>query len=364
MRRLLPLLPLLTLLVSSDARAEWWVQSPSSSCVEHDVLVARVLHAVPPDVLALGPRRTARIDIQPLAGRVVILVAREGVTLGERVIEAEGADCEQLLQAAVFVLVTLIEGGVGDSLTASDAILPADEGATRLAAPAGTDPSEAPETSDESAEPDAQGGEAANETASDNGRASNEGARDELAVRGENAAPRQEGIVSLGAAFRSGRLPGVGIGPRLSLGWRRANWMTSVHGSFHRGTLALAERSLEVNAGELGVRTCLGHFSPGEAWRIEGCVGMDVGFHAGRGLGFDTNASSLLVSVGAGGEAALRYAYGHIVLRVAVGGVGWIRRSRLVYHQGPNTLVAFEQSAGSVTVFAEVGLRFGFAGGS
>lgn len=125
-------LTLLLMFVSNTASAEWWVQAPEDSCVTLETLVVRLRESVSPDALATGPRRT--LSVRLAASAIRVLVARENEVIGERVVEFPDASCDELLEGAVFVLATMIEGGVGE-LAPTTRSLPTDEGATLLAPP-------------------------------------------------------------------------------------------------------------------------------------------------------------------------------------------------------------------------------------
>ncbi|MFT5355972.1 MAG: hypothetical protein ACI9KE_003193 [Polyangiales bacterium] len=359
----LPLVATLSVLGASNARAEWWVQSPDDSCVERDVLVALIVDAVPLQVLAAGPQRTARIALSPEEGLISILVARDGVTLGERRLHTGSSDCSELTEAAVFVVATLIEGGVG--LEATNETLPRHEGATQLARPSDAPRRESLESSEAGVESDVVNENSAapiDEEAATNLDAPRANTRTDDSSDSLPAPLTRELMLAAGAAFRTGADPGFGLGPRLSLSVRLGLFRLALHGSYFRRDLDVEERRLVLNAGELGARLCVGHRQL-QTWRLEGCGGVDVGVSSGEGLGFDTNAKTRLVSVGIVAEVGVRYTHRRLIARVSIGGGARLQRVRFTRQRGRESVDVFRQSTGSFLALLELGVRFDWSRG-
>lgn len=318
---------------------------------------------VPQDKLAAGPRRTARVSLSPSEGRLSILVASRGVVLGERVVAAPGATCEELAEAAVFVLATLIEGDVG--LDATTAELPQDEGATMLAPPVQEDTS-AEEATSEEAEQEAEHsarreiqreGSELLDTPGIRGDEVRESGGEERAREFAQEPIPSEVLLAAGVMLRSGAEPSFGVGPRLSVSWRRGRLRLAAHGAFFRRTLPVDSREFILNAGELGVRGCAGTLSG--ALRVEGCLGVDVGIHAGRGLGFDTDERSVLTSIGIAGSVGVRYTFAPLFVRGSLHGVGRVQPVRFTRNVGRDTSDVFAQSPFSAGGTLELGLVLG-----
>lgn len=352
------------MLNASAARAEWWVQSPNDACVSRASLVDGLIAMVPQDKLAAGPRRTARVSLSPDEGRLSILVASRGVVLGERVVAAPGATCEELAEAAIFVLATLIEGDVG--LEATTAELPENEGATMLAPPVLEERSAEGAAQEEATtgegEPEAEHAER-REIESEGSElldAPQIGGDEVQETSGEERAPElaeptpSEVLLAAGVVLRSGAEPSFGVGPRLSISWRRGLLRIAAHGAFFRRTLPVDSREFILNAGEFGVRGCAG--SPSGNLRVEGCLGIDIGIHAGRGLGFDTDERSVLTSIGIAAGVGLRYAIGRFFVRGSLEGVGRVQPVRFTRSAGRETSDVFAQSAFSAGGALEFGV--------
>ncbi len=351
-----------------EARAEWWIQSPDDLCVARQVLVDAVSESVAPEALTGGSRRTARVSIEPAAGLLVIMVAEEGLVLGERRLEVPGASCAVLADAAAFVLATLIEGGALEEATGA---LPEGEGATQLAPPGSWTPSSVPDEEERGEEPEpAEGMEPVPEErrlseVREAATAREESDEDAGSDRETEQTPSSvlsasQGndvwSVTTGVALRTGTNPGIGLGPTLSIGWTRGWWAVCLHGAFFRGTHDFAGRRLEVSAGEVGLRGCMGTVG---AFRVEACVAADLGIHGGRGEGFDAPQRSRLLSLSAGGGVGLRYARGRFLVRVGVGGRAFLRRARFVFQRDGDVLPAYRQRAGAFTADAAFGVRWG-----
>lgn len=353
------------MLGASNARAEWWVQSPDDSCVDRDVLVALIVDAVPVEALSAGPRRVARIALSPEEGLVSILVARDGVMLGERRLRTGSTECSELTEAAVFVVATLIEGGVG--LEATNETLPTHEGATQLAPPAEALVLEASEVAEAAEVADV---DVASVGSDDEGvipeveesAADLDPPRTDVAPvpdASERVPERvtREFILAAGAAFRTGAEPTFGLGPRLSLSVRLGVLRIALHGSYFHRELNVEERRFVLNTGELGARLCAGHRSLG-TWRLEGCAGLDLGVSSGEGVGFGTNAKARLISLGIAAEVGVRYTHRRLIARASVGGLARVQRARFTRQFGREVIDVFQQSAGSFFALLELGVRF------
>lgn len=343
-------------------RAEWWVQAPEDQCVDRQVLAARLQEAVAEEVLASAPRRTVRVSLDQEVGRIDILVAREGVPLGERVVALEGASCDELVDAAVFVLVSLIEGGVGE-LRGTRQVLPMNEGGTQLAPPSAV-------------EVEAAGGDAVlpDETPAARGedpaRASREASElvsptPSVARPPENE-PAMEpaefartgylvGSLSVGVDYASGRVP-LGFAPRLGLEIGRAGWRLRVAGVYRRGSQAVGDGDIAMDEVSGSARAC--YVVEVSAWTLGACGGLDVAGTWARGSGFDINRSASASSLGLGGDVAVDYRAGRFMIRAGVGAVGWLARGEFTFERAVVD-VAYAQTPASVRGLLEVGVALG-----
>ncbi len=355
---------------TSVARAEWWVQTPDDLCVDRQLLATRLQEAVSEAVLASAPRRTARVSLDEEVGRIDILMAREGVPFGERVVSLPGATCDELVEATVFVLIALIDGGVGE-LQETRQVLPTNEGGTQLAPPSNLGGAESergePPASDVSPNQlqttEVQASEAMQSEAARSETtvglveplAPETPARTHPTVDEGRAGPRPGlvGSFTVGADYTSGRLP-VGFGPRLALEIGRARWRLRLAGAYRRGAQPAGAGNVAMDDVSGSARACYARVVG--AWIIGACAGLDAGQTWARGSGFDIDRRARATSVGIGGDATVEYRTGRFLVRGGLGVVGWMSRGEFTFDR---VGVAYAQTPASLRGLLELGVALG-----
>ncbi len=324
---------LLVLAFATSAKAEWRVRAPAESCVSADVLAARLEGMVTHDQLGAGPRRTLRAVLDEVGGTVTIVVAEGGRPIGERQLAIPGADCAALTEAALFVLVTIIEGGMIGTFEPSPIELP--EGEPSVALAMAEEPS-APAVPDEAS--------------------LWQGPRPE-APRVAAPRARGRGFLALGLDGASERVPRTGVGPRLTLGWARAAAAVTVSAVYRRGASRADDGTVQLDLVDAAVRAHLR--LPVHHWvTLELGVGPLVSFGRARGRDFAQSRSAPVFGVGAGVELGVGIGRGAWSLRMGGAIDGWWRRERLTVVGGVTRSV-FEQSPVSARGFLELGLWIG-----
>ena len=393
---------LLVLCASGSARAEWWVQSPDDSCATHAALVTRLRSTVPPEVVERGPRRTVRVAVNDGTDTVEILVSdATGRGIGSRSLTAVGSSCEELINAAIFVLATILEGDV-ETMNSTSSAMPTGESATALSVPitdrqtsgddaARADPDFGEELEDNPV-PNEVPNEMPNEPVSENlaegGPSSDVGSADAAVFSTDSGAPmgpssdeparsadtprpstafeksRPKGArlwpLLAGVLIATGRVPNTGIGPRISFGWMRDRWAVRLGAGFLRGQDSLIgdlEGGIVAEHFEGMLDTCL-QPEVGQWWRLGGCLGVAFGATRGAGQDFDENLTGTEPFLGVGAETMLQYRRGRFLTRLGIGATTYVMRGVFTVDDGgPRT--AFAPSLIAFRTHLEVGVVFG-----
>ncbi len=340
------------------ALAEWWVQV-EGGCVDRDAFVQRLRDDVQAEALSAGPRRTASVVIEEAQGRVVVLVAdADGAMIGERILDAPGSRCADLMDAAVFVLATVIDTGASD-LQQTQRLFVTSEGAVELTPPQPARPELAADTpgvdTEDAADP--PDSEVTNpSTPGDTPRT-----RPDSTERPIARAPREARVgvdLLLGGQYRSGRLPGLGLAPRVSVALRIGAWAIQAGGAMQWGERAVSAGVMRARTLDFTLDGCFGREAI-DILHLEGCVGADLGRVSARGESFQTNRSARLLSLGLSAEVAGALELRRFVLRAGARATAWAMRARATYTLGGEENVLYTQASTTFSAFVELGFRIG-----
>jgi len=350
-------LAILIWLAPAPALAEWWVQV-EGACVDQDAFVQRLRDDVNAEALTSGPRRTASVVIEEAHGRVVVLVAdADGAMIGERILDAPGSPCADLMDAAVFVLATVIDTGASE-LQQTRRVFVASEGAVELTPPRPA--SDAVEAATGVVETTSAADHAENSNLSPPGDASHETPADSI-ERPMARAPRGARVgldLLLGGQYRSGRLPGLGLAPRVSVALRLGAWAIRAGGAIQWGRRAVSAGLMRARTLDFTLDACFGR-EPIRRLRLEGCLGADLGRTSARGEDFQANRSANLSSAGLSAEFASVLDLPPFVLRAGARATAWAMRARATYTLGAEENVLYTQALATFSAFVELGFRIG-----
>ncbi len=349
---------LLGAVAPTTARAEWWVQTPSDSCISRELLVERLRAEVDPAALQEAPLRIARVELDPLMGRIRIAIRQGRQTVGQRTLVLRGVGCDGLVDGAVFVLVTLMEGQVTLEPAAEE--IPSADGAARVASDGAV--MDLRELS--TASPSPEDGNALGVSWTGDGPSDDSPLP--LFSSDEERAPVSYALAA-GAEWGSGRLPGHGFGPTLSLAWRRGHGAIRFLGGFRRAQRIVRQDDGSA-LGEIHVALVDVAVVGSGRWRwaalrqiagAELCGGLRVGAARGEGRSFLENTSSWLGSMGASAEAALVLQNPRLFGRFSLGAPAWLARSAFLYRVTAGERAAYTQAPVSLFAGAEVGVMWG-----